>query len=886
MKYRSSIRYIIPFIAALLMSMASSLATAAESSFVAFESGQVRPLAMSPNGRHLFAVNTPDNRLEIYDVTDTGLVHTGSVPVGMEPVAVAARTNNEIWVANHLSDSVSIVLLAGLGPAHVIRTLKVGDEPRDIVFAGAGKKRAFITTAHRDLNRAPGSGIGNADVWVFDTDNLGSSIGGDALTVINLFTDVPRALAVSPDGNTVYAAAHYSGNQTTVIGDLVLPEGELPPPFTNVDGDPAPPTGLIVKWNGTDWVDNTGRVMSDKVSIKLPDLDVFSIDATTNPPQLVNSIPGVGTTLFNMAVNPVSGKLYVSNLEARNDVRFEGPGVFGGTTVRGHIAENRITVIDTGTNSATPRHLNKHINYDVFPGTPDENAKSLAFPLEMVISSDGKTLYVAAMGSDKVGIFDTAKLEDDSFIPSDTDHIEVTGGGPTGLVLDEARNRMYVLTRFDNSISVINTVNKQEIDHVSNYNPEPAKITDGRRFLYDARYTSSRGDSSCASCHIFGDMDHLAWDLGNPDGSVATNPNPFKFQEPEVPIDFHPMKGPMTTQSFRGMANHGPLHWRGDRTGGDDPGGDPLDENVAFQKFNGAFEGLIGRTAPLTAQEMQAFADFALELTYPPNPNRDIGNVLTAAQQRGRDFYMNAEVEVNTGFTCNHCHVLDPVAGFFGSDGLSSTRSMHPGSPVLKVPHIRNVYTKLSAGESPFPAFGDQARGFFLSHDGSGVKLFTFLLSPQFNFPDGNPQRQDLISFLRVFDTNLAPMVGQQTTLSAANRAVARPRINLMIERAKVTTPLPECDLVVKGIVNNEDRGWLMLQNGTFVSDRKSETLIGRFGLEKFARTPGQELTFTCVPPGSGVRMALDRDEDGHFDRDELDAGSNPSDPTSVPVTL
>jgi hypothetical protein len=107
-----------------------------------------------------------------------------------------------------------------------------------------------------------------------------------------------------------------------------------------------------------------------------------------------------------------------------------------------------------------------------------------------------------------------------------------------------------------------------------------------------------------------------------------------------------------------------------------------------------------------------------------------------------------------------------------------------------------------------------------------------------------------------------------------------------MIERAKVTTPLPECDLVVKGIVNNEDRGWLMLQNGTFVSDRKSETLLGRFGLEKFARTPGQELTFTCVPPGSGVRMALDRDEDGHFDRDELDAGSNPSDPTSVPVTL
>ena len=50
--------------------------------------------------------------------------------------------------------------------------------------------------------------------------------------------------------------------------------------------------------------------------------------------------------LFNMAVNPVSGKVYVTNTEARNEVRFEGPGIFGGTTVRGHLARGRITVLD------------------------------------------------------------------------------------------------------------------------------------------------------------------------------------------------------------------------------------------------------------------------------------------------------------------------------------------------------------------------------------------------------------------------------------------------------------------------------------------------------------------------------------------------------------
>src|SRR5438552_5729021 len=119
----------------------------AASSFVEFESGQVRPLALSPDG-HLFAVNTPDNRLEIFDVSGGGLGTHTSVPVGLEPVAVAARTNTEVWVVNHLSDSVSIVDVSS-SPPRVTRTLLTCDEPRDIIFAN---NRAFITTARRGQN--------------------------------------------------------------------------------------------------------------------------------------------------------------------------------------------------------------------------------------------------------------------------------------------------------------------------------------------------------------------------------------------------------------------------------------------------------------------------------------------------------------------------------------------------------------------------------------------------------------------------------------------------------------------------------------------------------------------------------------------------------------
>ena len=74
---------------------------------------------------------------------------------------------------------------------------------------------------------------------------------------------------------------------------------------------------------------------------------------------------------------------------------------------------------------------------------------------------------------------------------------------------------------------------------------------------------------------------------------MLNNPNPFRKCGPAA--DFHPLKGPMTTQSLRGMAGAGPMHWRGDRTAGNDPGGNPLDEDAAFKKFNPAFVGLLGR---------------------------------------------------------------------------------------------------------------------------------------------------------------------------------------------------------------------------------------------------------------------------------------------------
>ena len=104
-------------------------------SFLNFESGHVRPLAMSPDGQRLFAVNTPDGRLAIFDVTATGLDLAAEVPVGMEPVAVAARSNDEVWVVNHLSDSISIVRIdpTDVTLSRVVRTLHTCEDRKSVV---------------------------------------------------------------------------------------------------------------------------------------------------------------------------------------------------------------------------------------------------------------------------------------------------------------------------------------------------------------------------------------------------------------------------------------------------------------------------------------------------------------------------------------------------------------------------------------------------------------------------------------------------------------------------------------------------------------------------------------------------------------------------------
>ncbi len=806
--------------------------------FKNFESPQVHPLALTPDGTRLLAVNSPNATLSVFQLVSGSPVLTAEIPVGLEPVSVAVRDNNrEAWVVNWLSDSVSIV---DLTTGNVIRTIDVGDEPTDVLFAGPGNNKAFVCVSGGGRQPAGFTQVTGASgaVKVFDANNLTIPP-----TVNENFGKQPRALARSGDGSRVFVSVFESGSQTTIVPEpIVAANGGLPPPNPPLRGGlPVPPnTSLIVKWDGSNWRDEINRSWTAHIPYTLADTDVVVFDASgpgTSAPK-IGETRGVGTHVGNMAFDAAAQRLFVANLNDINHVRFE-------PVLKGRFQASRVSILNAAGSTpviTTTTDLNSHVDFNNEAGSPSERALSLALPADVARQADG-TVYVAATSSAKVGVLSSAGAV--------TQRINV-GQGPTGLAIDETRQKLYVLNRFDQTISVVDTVSKSQVSQVGiGFNPEPASVRDGRRFLYDASTLSSHGTVSCASCHLNGHRDGVAWDLGNPLGSL----DPVSTFLPPGTVgndNLHPMKGPMVTQTLRGIIGNEPFHWRGDR--------------VNLEAFNGAFVGLLGGNL-LTTPEMAAFKAFVQSLTYPPNPNQFANPRLPSS---------NGFFEFNRLFgppnpsggtiNCSQCHVIRDFA--IGSDNRITPSGPLNGSQSVKVTQFRGSYQKVGMSKTP----GEKITGFGFTHDGSFDTLFNFQKAPQFNFGTAGGEatadswRQSIEQMILTFDTGTAPAVGMMVTADASNKSSGpvQQRIFLLEQQAAAGN----IDLVVRGLNFGSPRTFLRLSNGTYQPDSQSEAPVSRSTLLNAVGT-GNELTFIGVPVGEGRLFGLDRDGDGLLNDDE-----------------
>ena len=918
--------------------LAAALATAtalavfpAHGAYVNFESSHVHPIALTPDGSKLLVVNTPDARLDVFPVRSDGTLGLPVfIPVGLEPVTVVPRTNTEAWVVNRLSDSVSIV---DLTQGTTVRTLQVGDEPTDVIFA---QGKAFVAVSLEDA------------VKVYTIANL-----SQAPVVKALFGSRIRALAVSPTGDRVYAIPLDSGNQTTAVnGNVIFGGGTnpvgldparlsalglsnmtctstppayppLPPGVTRNSAltdpmDGIPKVSLIVKWNlqSAHWEDERGQDWTPCLPFRLPDHDLFAIDATS-PTLDVTTIDHLGTTLFDVSVNPANGRIYVPNTEARNNVRFELPasptGVTPASGVRGHPVDNRVTIVDPSAgNAVTVVDLNAHIDRTSNPASnfAERNA-SISQPGMMVWKANGSAAYLTGIGTRKLFRLSGGCLSAPCiFGPSRATPVAVeVGEGPTGVALLESKGRLYVLDRFTNSVAIVDEPSLTKLGEVALHDPGPDTIRQGRRFLYDAILGSGHGDAACSSCHISGDKDGLAWDLGDPTGTLtpyATANDNVRFIVPAngVPTEcpspgticashqgFDPQKGPMATQTLRAMLE--PLHWRGDR--------------ATMNDFNKAFVGLMGTAdigpingapAGLSAVDMEKFRQFALGVRFGPNPFRNVDDTLPnlAIQVPGNTFAGNPTTG-STIFTtritdanasCTGCHSLPFGAAGGTLGGVTPTEPTSSATAALfngnadrtphedvKVAHLRNMY------EKPGPTFGisgqtpDRKNGFGFVHDGTVPDLGTFLSLNVFNLTAQDVR--DVATFLHLFSTGTKPAVGKNLTVPQGAPPTGSPAdeslLTTLLTLGDANDPNRHCELVASAVDGGRERRWYLF-GGSWRTDVAGEPAVSTLQLRQGADGP---VSFLCVPVSEGARLGGDTDGDGILANDNCPNVANPS---------
>jgi hypothetical protein len=311
----------------------------------------------------------------------------------------------------------------------------------------------------------------------------------------------------------------------------------------------------------------------------------------------------------------------------------------------------------------------------------------------------------------------------------------------------------------------------------------------------------------------------------------------------------HPMKGPMTTQTLRGLIGLDPLHWRGDR--------------ASFLAFNGAFNSLLGGTI-LSDVDMSAYRTFINTIVFQPNPHQKLDRTLPTSSDggdpaAGRTFFLTAPVMFGA-LTCIDCH-QDPA----GTDRAIADALDLQQSQAIKVPHLRNVYQKLNFSTSPGVT---NLSGFGLTHDGIDGGLIAHFSINRFDpvLRNDAKAKQDLAAYIMSFDTGTAPAVGYSLTVNASN--ANDPAITNdwnVLENQSLTN----VGVVAKGTIDGVHHGLLYNRATTmYEADKTGLGPLTRADLIAKAQA-GDTLTIMGVPPASRRRMGIDRNANGVFDGDE-----------------
>lgn len=431
-------------------------------------------MAVSADGRTLYVVCQDSDELRVVDAESGKLQKV--IPIGHVPRGITLSPDgSRLYVTNAWSDTVSVIDTKTL---EVVQTFATGFEPVGVV---SDKANATLYVANR--------------------------LSGD-LSVINLKSgqEMKRLLAgrgasyltSSPDGKWIYCTHIYPN-----------PRAFRSPPQSEITV-----------------IDAESQTVVDRKPL--------------------HNVAGV----FHIAVS-ADGKLGVAaQLRPKNLIplaHVEHGWAFG----------DSLALFGTDVGSSVQIPI-------------DELDRYYALPWGVAITPDNSKIFVTTAGSESVTAIHVADLlkvvrsRHESFVndlSASADYVSSripVGHNPRGVLLSPDGKRLYVANRLDDSISIIDTAEEKVVSTIDLGGPKNVDaLRRGERLFYTADF-AFQGQFGCSNCHIDATIDGLQWDL-EPDGfgkDIVDNRSlenlagtePFKWNggNPDMPTEC----GPRTEKFF------------------------------------------------------------------------------------------------------------------------------------------------------------------------------------------------------------------------------------------------------------------------------------------------------------------------------------------------